>query len=378
MRIGILTPGFSSDAADWAIPALQHLVALLARRHDVRVLATRYPHRRGRYELLGAEVIPLGGAARRGLGSAQIWLHTLRVLRREHQHRPFDLLHAFWANEAGMLAALAGRLLDLPALVSIAGGELVGFQDIGYGGQLSRIERLKTRLALSLATVVTGGSAYLLELARLSLPRTAGFRLAPLGVSTDLFYPEGQRVTGGPARLIHVASLTPAKDQDTLLYAVADVISRGLQVQLDVIGEGPRQGELQSLAASLDLASVIQFHGKVRHDQLGSCYRRADLFVLSSRHEAQCMAVLEAAACGLPVVGTAVGVVAELAPQAGIAVPVGSAAGLADGISSLLRDRPRRLEMGQRALERVKKSYDLQVSTDRFEKIYQQIRDHRP
>ncbi|MEZ4768392.1 MAG: hypothetical protein R2844_08195 [Caldilineales bacterium] len=56
-----------------------------------------------------------------------------------HGGQPFDLLHGLWADEPGFTAAAAaGRLLHRPAAVSILGGELVGFPDITYGGQLSR------------------------------------------------------------------------------------------------------------------------------------------------------------------------------------------------------------------------------------------------
>src|SRR5260370_13722958 len=99
----------------------------------------------------------------------------------------------------------------------------------------------------------------------------------------------------GPARLLHVASLSRVKDQATLLFAAALLRERGYAFQLDIAGSGPLLGELRSLAGRLDLDEVVRWRGEVVHDRLPCEYRRAQLVVLSSRHEAQSTVPLEAA-----------------------------------------------------------------------------------
>jgi hypothetical protein len=131
MNIGLVVPGFSADADDWCIPALRHLARALAAGDDVRVVAVRYPYTAGRYSVEGADVVAIGGADRRGLATFEVWRRTLGVLRAEHRRQPFDVLHAFWATESGLLTAIAGRLLHVPTLVSLAGGELVSLPAIG-------------------------------------------------------------------------------------------------------------------------------------------------------------------------------------------------------------------------------------------------------
>jgi len=163
MRVGVVVPGFSADANDWCIPALRNLVRHLARVVDLDVFTLRYPGRPGRYELFGARVTALGGGEVRGLGSAGLWRRTASALAAEHRAHPFDVLHAFWAGEPGFVTALMGRALRIPTVVSLAGGEMARLRDIGYGGLLRRAERMKTRLALRLARVVTAGSAPTIE-----------------------------------------------------------------------------------------------------------------------------------------------------------------------------------------------------------------------
>ncbi len=352
MRIGLIVPGFSANADDWCIPALRDLVEALARHDEVWVLALRYPPTRHEYAVFGATVTALAGGTRARLGSATLWSSAFAAIRSEHRRRPFDVLHAFWADEAGAIAAIAGRFFGIRSIVSLAGGELVGFRDIGYGSQLRLSGRLKVVTALRLATAVTAGSEYECKLAAPWLrAKPAGIRRVPLGVALDRFnagdaYPgsvstsDAAGQTDGVPRVVHVASLVPVKDQRTLLRAAAFARDAGARFTLEIYGAGPLESSLRSLAIDLGLWDIARFHGAVPHHDLPRIYRAATLFALSSRHEAQCMAVLEAAACGVPTVGTSVGVVTELA-QAGTAwaVPVADDRSLGRAIASILADR---------------------------------------
>jgi glycosyltransferase involved in cell wall biosynthesis len=85
------------------------------------------------------------------------------------------------------------------------------------------------------------------------------------------------------------------------------------------------------------------------------------------------MVALEAAACGLPVVGTRVGVLPELAPGAARVAPVGDAQGLADGIADLLDDGAGRIGSGQAAREIAVAEYALALSAMRFHDLYIQV-----
>jgi glycosyltransferase involved in cell wall biosynthesis len=372
MRVGLLVPGFSTGPADWCIPALRNLVGRLATETEVHVFALRYPDHAARYELFGARVTALGGDNARGRGSVALWRSAAAAIAAEHRRRPFDVLHAFWAGEPGFVAALAGRALRIPTVVSLAGGELARLHDIGYGGLLRRMERLKIRLALRLAHMVTAGSGLGLASARSWLGARVEPRLRriPLGVDVSMFAPAQSEPAAGPARLLHVASLSRVKDQATLLAAVALLRERGHVIQLDIAGSGPLLGELRSLAGRLGLETVVRWRGEISHDRLPCEYRSAQLFVLSSRHEAQSMAALEAAACGLPVVGTHVGILPELSPGAARVAPVGDASGLADGIAAFLCDESSQISAGHAARGMAESEFELARSTSRFHNLY--------
>ena len=374
MNIGILLPGFSSDENDAAIPVQLDLVREMAQQHDVRVLALRYPHRRDVYRVFGAAVYSLGVGQVRGVGRLRLWLDTLLTLRRLHHEQPFDVLHAMWADETGLLAVWAGRLLRVPVVVSVAGGELVGFDDIGYGLQRGAFSRWTVRQALEGADCVVVACEYIKRL--LAGYRVRAVRNIVLGVDVERFTPlspaqrvgEGQGVRGdrdSAVRLIHVASLVGVKDQATLLRAVA----RLNNVTLDVIGTGPEAARLKALAHELGIAERVNFAGAVPHDELAQYYRRAALHVLSSRHEGLGMVTLEAAACAVPSVSTAVGLLPDC-PEMGVTVPVGDDTALAAAIRALLEDETRRATLGESALQTVRERYTIQQTVAQFTALY--------
>lgn len=367
MNIGILLPGFSASDDDWALPVQANLARTLAQTDDVRVLALRYPHHRQPYTAFGARVYPLGAAQVRGWRRLRLWTDALRTLRRLHREQPFDALHGMWADETGLITAWAGRWLRVPTVVSILGGELVGLRDIGYGLQLSAFSRWVVGQALAADRVIVP-SDYVRRLivqAGYDVPEQR-LRNGVLGVDTALFAPDD--TPGDPYRLINVASLLPVKDQATLLRALARLDG----VKLDIVGDGPERAGLESLAAELGIADRVNFLGAVAHTDMPAYYRRAALKVLCSRHEILAMATLEAAACGLPVVSTAVGTLPDF-PSIGVTVPVGDDAALAAAIQELLDNPAQRAALGQSARATVVERFSLERTTAELRALYREL-----
>lgn len=367
MRVALIAPGFSQHAGDWAIPALLNLARGLAGQIDLHMFSQRYPPR-GLYRFADLTHYALGGGQQFGATSAAIWLQTSRAIIRRHRQTPFDLLHAFWADEAGLSAALAGAVIRRAVVVSLGGGELTRLPHLHYGAQRFLIRRLTTRLALSRAAVITAGSAYQLNLAHRQGIDIKKLRLAPLGVDTDLFHPVNPPATS-PA-LIQAASLLPVKNQALLLAVVQRVKQMLPNVRLHLAGDGPQLEPLQKLAQKLNLDDNIYWHGAVPHPAMAALYRQAGLVVQTSAHESQGMAVLEAMACGLPAIGTPVGVL----PQVAALPPAHTADTLAAQAVALLTDRAGYAARSQQARQKVMDEYSLPVSVQNFMDIYRRVR----
>lgn len=378
MKIALVVPGFSSEERDWCIPALFNLARSLAGMNEVHVFAIRYPHRRDRYTISGSTVHSLGGATRRGALSGKLWLETLREIIKECRSSRFDIIHAIWGSESGFLAVIAGKLLRVPSVVSYVGGELVAIPEIGYGAALRPRQRVLNSLVLLQADKLLGGSRQMSEILLDRLPRARARRVETLtlGVDTQLFSPakssenQSPRISGSPT-ILSVGSFIPVKDHANLLRAFAEIEDSFASAKLNLIGTGFMENELRHLASELGLQTQVNFVGALRHEELPPWYHHADLFVQSSRHEVQAMATLEAAACGVPIVGTDVGVLSEFAGRnAAIAVPPQSSAALATAIARGLELRD---TLAQRGAELVEREYNLVHVRDRLLRVYNSV-----
>ena len=364
MNIGLVVPGGVDPSGEFrVIPALLALLRRLVRQHEVRVFALHQQPQPGRWELLGTPVWNIGIRHTR--------IRGIRTLCAQHRVRRFDVIHAIWSGTAGLVAVAAARILDIPSLVHVTGGELIALPEIGYGGCLTWKGRVREALVLRGATQVSAPSGPMI--ATLASLGIAGRRV-PLGVDLEIWPARMpvRRSAQQPARLIHVASLNRVKDQTTLLRALATLCERDIDFEMQVVGEDTLGGEIQELAERLGLRARVRFHGFLPQRSLRPLVEAADVLVMSSRHEAGPFALHEAGVVGVPTVGTAVGEIADWAPQAALAAPVGDAGQLAEHLATLLRDEDLRLRIAHEArLRALQENVD---STARaFESIYETL-----
>ncbi len=366
MKIGLVLPGFSADERDWGIPALYNFARMLAAKNDLRVFALDYPYRRDAYNFFGARVYALNGAHRGKRHAPRLCRDAFAAIRVEHARAPFDVLHAFWVNKAGFIALLAARILRVPFIASVGGGELVGLREINYGGQLHFIERALIRAVLRGATRVTVGSR---ALQKIAARWRADARVVPLGVDTEMHSPSPlQREGWGEGKILNVGSLLPVKGQENLLRALAHMP----RASLEIIGAGPLEKKLRDTAQMLGLAPRVQFTGEIAHDALAAKYRAADVVAQASLFEAQGMAILEAAACGAAIAGTRVGVLPELAEH-GAAKEI-ERWEIRDWVESIEFAFGQRCSLGKRARAIIKERYALEKTHAQWMALYESIR----
>ena len=200
----------------------------------------------------------------------------------------------------------------------------------------------------------------------------------PLGVDPAAFPLREAEPPAPPWRLVHVGSINAVKDQATLLDALARLDAAGLHLLVEGGVEEHRQdGRRRAVArraAELGLTDRVDFTGWVPWTRLARHYHRAHALVVSSRHETGPVAALEAAACGVPVTGTAVGHLRDWAAEGMIRVaPPADPEALADVIAELLADGPRRLRVAAE-LRTFSRAHDADATARAFEEVYARAR----
>jgi glycosyltransferase involved in cell wall biosynthesis len=361
MRIAMVVPGGVDRTGEYRIiPALVALISRLSQHNDVQVFALRQESLPAEWDLAGARIHNIG------LGFTS--LRAVRSICSVHRSAPFNLVHAIWAGRGGLVAVTVGKILGIPSLVHIAGGELVSIPEIAYGGRLKWLGRMREGLILRAASALTGASDPVI--ATLS---SLGFNAqrVPLGVDLTRWPPRQPvpRDHSRPARLIHVASLNRVKNQPMLLKALASLMRSRVKFQMQIVGEDTLHGEMQSMSERLGLSEHVKFLGFLPQRQLRPLVEEADLLVLSSRHETGPLVMLEAAVAGVPTVGTAVGHILEWSPDAATSVPVGNWTALAQAIEQLLHNEDSRLRIAREALQRAVRQ-DVNYTADRFQSLY--------
>jgi glycosyltransferase involved in cell wall biosynthesis len=165
----------------------------------------------------------------------------------------------------------------------------------------------------------------------------------PNGVDTVKFHPMERELARRQCGLeenrrylLTVSRFSHEKGLDHLLRAFARISCP--DVELVLVGEGPKKGELLALAAELGITQRLKLPGVLGHAEVCAWYNAADLFCLPSLWEGCPNVVIEALACGTPVVASRVGGIPDLVPHAdlGLLVPPGEAELLAQAIDLAL------------------------------------------
>ena len=148
---------------------------------------------------------------------------------------------------------------------------------------------------------------------------------------------------GTRINVLTVARLTHEKGIERAIAAVQKTVARGVPLTLHLVGDGAMRGELQTLAETLGVADCVVFHGEQTNPY--RYMKNADLFLLSSYHEAAPMVIEEARALGVPILTTATTSSHEMVTEAACGVVCeNTAAALEEALYRMTADRERLAE----------------------------------
>jgi D-inositol-3-phosphate glycosyltransferase len=277
---------------------------------------------------------------------------------------PPDVVHAhFWMSGAAALGAT--RPLELPLAqtfhaLGVVKRRFQGARDTSPPGRL-RIERGIVR---SVDRIIATCTDEVLELRRLGASREA-VSVVPCGVDLERFTPHGPSDPrrGARARLLCVGRLVERKGIGDVIEALAALPDAEL-----VVAGGPDAGEierfpearrLRALARERGVGDRLDLRGRVSREDLPALIRSADVVVCAPWYEPFGIVPLEAMACGVPVVATAVGGMIDTVADGvtGLHVPPRAPDRLAGVLRRLLADPARRRALGAAGVERTRTLY---------------------
>jgi len=211
---------------------------------------------------------------------------------------------------------------------------------------------------------------------------TGPMRVIPqFGVDPEAFRPEPDARSPGRGFIAgYVGRLVEEKGVDILLRAVA-----GLQGswRVYILGEGPARSALMTLARELGIADRVSFDALIPSTRMPAYYQQLDALVLPSRtrpnwKEQFGRVLIEAMACGVPVVGSTCGEIPNVIGDAGLVFPEEDASTLRDVLGRLMRDSALRADLAQRGRARVLAHYtQAQIARETWE-VYRELLKRYP
>jgi glycosyltransferase involved in cell wall biosynthesis len=316
----------------------------------VRVLHPRFLSFPGVFKCLDGVLLALGA------------LPALLRLRRTFR---FAAIDAHFVYPEGLAAALLGGLFRVPVLITLRGmlPLLVPY----------RLRRPQLRWALRRADrIIAVAESLAADAVALGIPPER-VRVIENGIDADLFRPQERTaarralgLTEGGQILVSVGTLAPRKGFHLVIEALPVLAERFPEIRFVIVGgagaEGAMEQELLDLAERLGVAGRVIFAGPRQRNELAAWYSAADLSVLASAHEGCPNVVLEALACGTPVVATPVGGIPEILsdPDAGL-LAERTVPALTAGIAAALSRSWGREKVRARVAERTWQAVGLEV-----------------
>lgn len=294
------------------------------------------------------------------------YLFTLpRLWRVIRKHQP-DLLHAHYASGYGLLGALSGFQ---PFVLSAWGSDVIHFPTI------SPLHRWMIRFVLKKARRVLSTSRFMAGY----IEQLAGINpdITPFGVDTQVFRPMNLKKDGNTLVIGTIKKMKPEYSLHTLIKAFQQVqqMLPDQPMCLRLIGDGTERGRLEELVQKSGLSSFVDFTGYQPYTQIAEYHNSLDVYVNVSLAESFGVSVLEASACGRPVVASDVGGLREVVQQGhtGYLVGTGNSEATAQAIYKLVTDPDLREKMGSQGRAWVQRHYSLGGSVGKMLSVYRQV-----
>lgn len=278
-------------------------------------------------------------------------------------------LHAHFANRSATVAHQASKLLGIPFSFTAHAFDVYRRADL-------RVIARKMADARFTATVSEFNVGYLQSFVN---GHPVRIELVRNGVDLSRFSPP-PRVPDGPFTMLTVARLVEKKGVDVLIDACAHLRDRGAGFRCEIVGKGTLSAQLEKMVRDRRLDGQVRFLGALAQQEIVERYHGAHVLVLpcvvgeNGDRDGLPVSIVEALACGVPVVSTPVTGIPEVVRDGvnGLLVPQRDAVALADAIQTLMTDRALLERLRAAARPSVCDSYDQRQTAARLFQLFQE------
>ena len=300
-----------------------------------------------------------------------IFVSAWYCLTHFHQWKP-DVVWAFFGFPSGITALLLKFLFRIPYIVSLRGGDVPGFRPYDFK-KFHRIGGPFIKIVWKYSSGLVANSAGLRKLA-LTFHQRIPIEVIPNGIDLNFFKPSVR--DGKIPQLLFTGRVVYQKGLDLLIEALSKLMN--IPWELSIIGDGSYKDQLQQRINVLGLTGRIRFHGWCNQKELLPILAQSHIFVNPSRHEGMPNAVLEAMACGLPVIATRIAGNEDLVKNGenGFLVANENVIELQKALHTLLTNKQLRQKMGEYSRTIVERNFSWSQSGEEYLALLQKIAGH--
>ena len=275
-------------------------------------------------------------------------LKAYPVANKLQKRENFDVCLVFFGIPSGPIGYMLKKKYKLPYVIRFGGGDVPGFQE--RFTKVYKIIAPAIKLIWKKADALIANSQGLEDMA-LDFYNKKPFDVIPNGVDTEVFYPSVKEESD-EFKILFVSRLIERKGLQFIIPQLKKIQdSTEKSVKLIVVGDGPYRETLERIAEENHVSDMVEFVGQKGKEEIVPFYQNADLFILPSSKEGMPNVVLEAMACGLPIIMTPCEGSAELICENGYKAERKE---FADYIIKLIGDNEMRKEMSINSNKRVK------------------------
>lgn len=287
-----------------------------------------------------------------------------------------DIIHAHSTVPTGFLAVIVSKIVRIPSFVTAHGMDVNNFEKSQIFRYLIRVTMNNCNKAIA----VSEDLALKMQLFEVDENNIVVLNNA---INLKIFKPISNEeirvkynIKDQDILLLYVGYLDTFKGVFELMDAFFEIHKKNSKIKLLIVGEGPKRSELEEKSSKLKLNEFVIFTDKISHDEMHKYYQASDIFILPSYSEGLPLSILEAMACGIPVVASNVGGIPEIIKdyENGLLVNLKDKNDLYKKLRILINDIELREKFGKKSVELIKIQFDITKKIEKLMNLYNGIK----